>query len=188
MRPIKAQYKDTKGNVLTYLDSNSDGFNIDKGVGFKCDYGSVTFAGREKINVNPDALAKLIEDGEITIHQVLACLSSDAFKKDETVATLAGHFDKVVTITETEGLTFRATSEFKEKCAAEVEAPSLEKGALLSELVEKHDKKSKPEPKVEAKPKAKTLSPAEKAKAAKARVSKVESPDDDLDAILKGGK
>ena len=137
-------------------------------------------------NVDTDQIIAMFEDGQITLPQIVACIST--WKKDALKATIAGSYDKVVTITETEYLTFKGSAEFKEKCAADFEGPSLEKGALLSELVEKQEKKAKPEPKVETKVKAKTLSPAEKAKAAKARVSKVESPDDDLDAILKGGK
>jgi hypothetical protein len=172
-------FKETKEEVETYLETNTDGFNIEKGVGFKSDYGSVTYTGRENLSVDKDKLLELIEKGELTVAQVFASIST--WKKDALQGTLAGHYADVVTINETEYLTFKASGEFKEKCASQMSMDGPVGKEVTEELktIETH---------VDKKVTVKKTEPVSKAALAKkalaAKKNKKVDADDDLASIL----
>lgn len=176
-------FKDSKAEVLKYIES-SDEIEITQGEGFKTEYGSIILSQRTTCKIDKDKLAQLVADGELTVDQLLACVST--FKNEDLEKTLSSSvFNDLAEKSSSDTFTWKATTDFKAECAAQFDKTGA---AAMIELKDIPAPAPKAAPKIEAKPEAKKLSVADKAKAAKARVSTKAKPDDDLDAILGKGK
>ena len=69
-----------------------------------------------------DAISKMVEDGDISIEQILACISGfNAENLEKSISSAI--FVKVATSKVTESLTFRAHGDFKAKCESEFVGP-----------------------------------------------------------------
>lgn len=170
---FEAMFKETKGKVVTYLETNTDGFNADLGKGFKCDQGTVIYQSRSTYTYDIDKITDLVKSGKVSLDQVLACVSGfNAENLEKTLSTPT--FNEVAEKKSTESLTFRGSSEFKAECEKEFVGPVASIKELEKELT------------VDVKKELSAAVPtaAEKAKAAKAKASSKKSAEDDIDAIL----
>ena len=186
-------FKAVKGDVVSYLNSNPDGFDADLGKGFKCDQGTVIYQARANWNFDKDKIIELVKSGKITMETLVNLASFNA----EKLKTAIGEptFNSLATNAPTESLTFRGSSEFKAECAekfsslmpeapvAPVKSPTPVTDSIKREL-------EAIEPKVEPKKaapvaKASKSDSLAKAKAASlAAKAKLKSADQDLDDIL----
>jgi hypothetical protein len=181
-------FKDSKAEVLAYIEG-SDDIEITQGEGFKTEYGSIILSERKNIAIDKSKLAGMIEAGELTVDQLLACVST--FKNEDLEKTLSSSkFAEISTKTATQTFTFKSTGDFKAQCETEFQPAPTSKETKVAPTPKA------PAPKPELPPKAKavvkaaadSLSAAEKAKAAVAKAKTKSSPTDDLDAILKPKK
>jgi len=112
---IAAKYKDafdeTKDVVKSYLESNDDDFNVDMGKGFKCAQGTVIFQERSNYAYDKDKIIALIESKQVTLATILELANFPAEKLQ--VALGEKNFKSLATLSTTQSLTFRATTEFK---------------------------------------------------------------------------
>jgi len=176
------KFKTVKGKVETYLKTTDD-FEVTEGEGFKTPYGSIIYMGRSTNKYDNDAIIELIKSKKVSLEQVLSCVTG--YKADELEKTLSSAvFETVCTKTETKSLTFRASSEFKEKVRSELDAESPTIAPIVEALDEVKPASAKPAKKESAADKAKAAKAALASKAAKKGAKK--SATDDLDAILKG--
>ena len=105
-------FKDVGEKIKEYLETNKDGFTIDMGVGFACEQGKVTYTERSNWKVDEAALEQALANGDITISQLLACVSTwKASDLEKTLGTTK--FDTIAANNPTEYLTLRATNDYK---------------------------------------------------------------------------
>lgn len=174
-------FKDSKAEVLAYIEK-SDDIEITQGEGFKTEYGSIILSSRTTVKIDKDKLAELVADGTISVEQLLGCVST--FKNEDLEKTLSSSvFDSLAEKTSSDTFTWKATGDFKSDCDAQFDKTGPDAMAELKTVVAPAPKAKA---KVEPTPEVKKLSAADKAKAAKARMSKKVNADDDLDSILKG--
>lgn len=166
-------FKETKTEVVEYLENNEDGFDADLGKGFKCDQGTVIYTSRSTISVDKDKLIELVKSGRVSLEQVLATVST--FKNEDLEKTLSTPvFKEISTSKSSESLTFRGSAEFKAKLDEEFGSKPAPAPLVTKAAVSKED----------AAAKAKAAEAVAKLAKKKASVS----ADADLDAILGGKK
>lgn len=166
-------FDDTKKEVLSLI-KDSEELEITQGEGFKCNQGSIIISERTSYKYDKDAIAELVENGTVTVQQLLECVST--FKNEDLIKTLSQKvFDKLATKNVSETFTFKATPDFKQKCEDQFSDSEVEK------------KEVEPETKPEKPKKTEKVSKAKEV-AANALAAKLnpKSIDDDIDAILNG--
>lgn len=109
------EFKAVKENVVAYLDSNADGFDVNISEGFKTNYGTVIYASRSNNDVNVDKLEQLVASGKVTLIDILK-ISKPSVKELEKLLGAAQFKEVVTALDPTLSLTFRASSEFKDEC------------------------------------------------------------------------
>jgi len=181
-------FKDTKADVLKYIEK-TDEFEINEGEGFKTEYGSIILSSRRNISVDKSKLAKMVEDGALTVDQLLACVST--FKNEDLEKTVSTtKFQEISTVNTSQTFTFKGTTDFKASCDAQfssaapfvsVKAPSPKVSAPPAPAKAKAIVK-------EAAASLERMSVADKAKASVSKKNQKASPDSDLDAILNSKK
>lgn len=172
-------FKDTKAEVLTYIKA-TDEFEVNEGEGFKTEYGSIILSKRKNISVDKSKLAQLVEDGVLTVDQLIGCVST--FKNEDLEKTISSlKFKDISTMNTSETFTFKGTTDFKASCDAQFSsaAPTATAKAPAKELAP-----AKAEVIVEEAAPSPKMSIAEKAKAAVSKKVQIANPDADLDAIL----
>jgi len=178
---ITAKYKDAfdevKDKVKTYLETNDDDFNVDMGKGFKCAQGTVIFQERSNYAYDKDKLIALIEAKQVTLATILELANFPAEKLQ--VALGEKNFKSLSTLSTTQSLTIKATTEFK--------ASVDEKFASVLPEEAKPTRPVKVDVKAEmATDKAKDVASAARAKAPKAKAkTPTKDVDSDLESILK---
>lgn len=184
-------FKETKKDVVGYLESNEDGFDADLGKGFKCEQGTVIYTSRTNVSVDKDKLVQLVEEGKLSVGQLIACIST--FKNEDLEKSLSTPvFNEVAKKSSSESLTFRGSAEFKAEMEEKLGAPVVPKAEPVPEkiVVKVDTKQVKEAAKENAAAKAKAAAEKSKdalasAKAAAARAkAKTKSAEDDLDEIL----
>lgn len=170
----EVMFKDDKKEILDYAEHNKDGFEMDKGVGFKCEQGAVIFTERANWKYDVDKIIELVDSGHVTIATILNACNFSA----EKLKTAIGEkqFGELASNEPTEYLTLKANSEFKGKVEEQFAAvlPKVKVEVSKVEVILE-------KPKAKAK-KTDSLSKA-KAAAAKAK-TKIKSADADLADIL----
>lgn len=112
-------FKAVGEDIKDYLENNTDGFTVDMGVGFPTDMGKVTFTERSNWSVDTDKLEAMVANGDISVAQLIACVSTwKASDLEKTLGTNA--FDTVADNNPTEYLTLRANSEYKVQAEVQV--------------------------------------------------------------------
>ena len=162
-------FKATKSDIESYLKDNDDGFDIEAGKSVKSEEGMFYYTESDRYAIDKDALIEMIEAGEVTLAQVLTCVST--FKNDELEKAISSkNFAIISKKSVTKSLTLKANAEYKAKLEEDFNDDSF--GAAMKEIEEE--------------PKLLDTSKLKKKKVEK-KVSKkkVESVDDDLDSILK---
>jgi len=177
----KARFGEVKTEVEAYLKSTTE-IEVTEGEGIKTPYGSINYSsGAERYEYDHDKILELVKKGKLTLEQVLLNVSS--YKRDEFEKSIStAVFKTVATLNKSkESLTFKATPEFKEKIADELDkmdapvapapAKPAAKKAAKSTIVEDL-----------ADPKDKAI--AAKAKLAAKSAKKSKGASEDLDEIL----
>jgi hypothetical protein len=183
-------FKESKAEVLGYIEK-SDDIEITEGEGFKTEYGSIILSSRSNYKYDKDKLAELVNDGTITVDQLLQCVST--FKAEELEKTLSTTvFNSVAEKSASQTFTFKATGDFKAKCeenfseSAPKPKAAPKKSAIAKEEKEirKLEKEGLTTSDAQGVVEAKLLKAKAAAAKAKAKSAKSKSADDDLDAIL----
>ena len=177
---FEGAFKDEKKLIEAYLESNSDGFDVEVSKGFKCAEGQVIYAERANKAIDKDALIDLVKKGTLTIESVIAMGAFSATNLEKSLSS--SDLAKVVTDGEpTRYLTLKANSEFKNKSQESFQDIVTSHGGV--DVVEELEEATTPK----AAPK-KELSSIEKAKAAaakaKSKAVKSKEAEDELADIL----
>lgn len=139
---FEAHAKEGKAGIISYLENNDDGFELDLTVAksFDCDEGKVSYATRKRFDYDADAILSLIKSGALTVETLLNCIST--FKDKDLQNALGSNFAKVSNEGSTEFLQLKANEGFKAKIAEIVGGREVE---VCEETVEKSQpKKSEP--------------------------------------------
>jgi hypothetical protein len=175
------EFKATKAEAKLFIEGSED-VELTIGTSLKSPYGSIVVSERTNISIDKDALIAMVEAGEIEVAQILSCVST--FKNEELEKTLSSAvFAKVASKSNSETFTWKATSDFKAKCAEEYDAGTEVNVAI--EVLKTLDEKPKPVAKPAANKVAAARAKAAAVKGAKkpAKVVKVDAASD-LDSIL----
>ena len=117
-KKFEEKFKEAKTEIDDYVKNNTDGFFVTPGEATVCADGKFTFSERATIKVDTSALLKMINRKEITIAQVLECVST--FKNDELEKSISTkNFDKVHSKSVTSVMTMTANAEFKARMSAD---------------------------------------------------------------------
>jgi len=159
-------YKASRGDVVKYLESNTDGFEIGMGKGesVECEHGKFGYQQRSNWSYDKDRIIELVKSGALSVETLVNLASFPA----EKLKTAIGEkeFNALATNKPTESLVLTATSEFKEGVREKFDG-------LVSVTVPTEEK---------------AVKKAEKPKAEPKKKASKKSAEDDLDAILKGVK
>ena len=172
--------KEIRGEVVTYLESNTDGFEVEVSKSFKTEYGAVNFKQRQNFEVDKDALIELVNSGKITIETLVHLGSFAGAKLKEAGCGVA-----VSDGDPTEYLELRPNKEFKEKvdvmwASGDIAEPvDLEEEIEASRVARMIEREKQRVKKGDAKVRA-----AAAAAKARAKAKATVDVDDDLDAIL----
>ena len=107
------KFKETKGDLEDYLSKTKE-IEVTDGKSIDTPYGKICYQGnaRPSYEYNTDKLVALIERGDVTLDQILACVSS--FKTEDLQKTIGKKFDEVATLKPSKpSIRFTATPEFK---------------------------------------------------------------------------
>lgn len=163
-------FKATKSEMEKYLNDNDDGFDIEAGKAVKSAEGSFYYTETERCSIDKDALIAMVEAKEITLAQVLMCVST--FKNEELEKAISTKkFEEIAKKSITKSLTLKANAEYKAKLEED-----FNDGDSFGKAMKEIEKEE---------PKLLDTSKLKKKKAEKKVSKKVESVDDDLDSILK---
>lgn len=171
---FKEVFTEDKGNILKFIEHTEE-FTLDpSNKTIKIDgCGSITLATRSNVDVDKDKLEELVNSGKINVSTLIQIGSFPA----EKLKTVLGDktLDSISTKRpDTEYLTLKASSEFKEKVRDDFNS---EFGLSLKEETKKPAKNKEPK----AKAKKATFKRTKKSEAKKPAKENI---DDDLAAIL----
>lgn len=150
------EFKAVKENVVAYLDSNTDNFDVNISEGFKTNYGTVIYSSRSNNDVNVDKLEQLVASGKVTLIDILK-ISKPSVKELEKLLGAAQFKEVVTALDPTLSLTFRASSEFKDECQGKFNS-IVSAGASIAEPEEFKEPVKEAPKKNEKAEKAKALS------------------------------
>lgn len=108
------KFKDTKAQALKLIEE-SDQVTLTVGEAIKTEYGSINLIETDRKSIDKDKLIKMVEDGEISIVDVLSCVST--FKNDDLEKTLGKRlFDTVATSSISKSFTWKISPDYKKEC------------------------------------------------------------------------
>jgi hypothetical protein len=185
---LEKKYKEEgsgfRKDIVSYLESNDDGFDIELSKAIKTEHGNLTFKKRTSFDIDKDALIELVNDGTLTIETIINMAKFDA--KQLTSVVGESKFKEISEEKTTEYLELRPSPDFKESVedAFNNTAPVKE-----APKAPKKVKPKKPEATVDVSLKeddvSSSLERLKKAKkTTKKKATKKKSADADLDAIL----
>ena len=166
-KKFEDHFKATKSEIEEYLETNSDGFSIDTGKATACEEGTFNYIERTTITVDKDKLIEMVANKEISLAQILACVST--FKNEDLEkAITTSRFKEITTSKTSASLTLKANREYKAKMEAEFNEGGFKEEKVESKVLEIDDEEVIDVKKLKKKP-------AKKVSA---------SVDDDLESIL----
>lgn len=174
------QFKESKGELVEYLETNEDGMDVDLGKGIKCDQGMIIYTTRNNYKINTDLIIEMIKDGAVSLETILGLATLNAEKLKVAIGETA--FNVVATNAPTESLTLRASAEFKALC----EDKFIQESKPAPKAIPAEPAKQEPAPKAKKKSEPKAVDDSKaKALAAAAKLkSKSKTPEQDLNDIL----
>jgi hypothetical protein len=175
-KQYEAEFKDYKADVLTYLETNDDGFEVELGKAFKHPCGSINIQTRKSYVYDKDALAAMVASGALDLGALLELCKP----KDSEIKTLLGtkKFAEVAEEKCTESVVFKATPAVKDEIAEMFQADHAtraESKVVISEPVKAKVKKKAIEAKAKA-PKKGVIT------------KELENVDDEINSILASAK
>lgn len=111
-------FDSVKERIVAYLNDNTDGFVCEMSKGFKTDSATVIYQSRENWKVDADAVAKMIQSGELSLHTVLNIAKIDATKLRDCIGK--DKFNAIATSSTTEYLAIKTLPDVKAKVEATV--------------------------------------------------------------------
>jgi hypothetical protein len=114
--------KEGRGELLQYLETNTDGVEVEASKALKTELGNVTVKVRKSHDYDKDKIADLVESGKLNIHTII---NAAKFSDKDMVSILGSSFDDIATPKQTEYIELRPSSEFKADVAATINFGNL---------------------------------------------------------------
>jgi hypothetical protein len=174
-------FKESKGEIVVYLEHNDDGVNVETGKALKTSVANVIYKSRDNWTIAVDKIEKMIEKGELSLSTVLNIAKIDAKKLKDCIGE--AKFTTLAVNEPSSYLAITATPDFKAEVAemfgGEVKKEETEK------QVEKIKEEKKPAKKEDVKDSLKKAKAAAKTAKPSKREAAAKTIEDDLDEILK---